>query len=58
MVKIFIKQLKNIIDFDPKDVFVNTHPYYYFQGDNVIGKLPYNDAGTLRLTYYARTCII
>lgn len=48
---------KDIIDFDPKDVFVNTHPYYYFQGDNVIGKLPYNDAGTLRLTYYARPAL-
>ena len=45
---------KEITDFDYNELFNNTHPYYYFQGDNVIGKLPYNEEGTLRLTYYAR----
>lgn len=49
---------KSIIDFDPNDVYSEAHPYYFFQGDNVIGKLPYSTAGTLRLVYYARPSLL
>lgn len=50
---------KEIVDFDPNDTYNATHPYYFFQGDNVIGKLPYGtDSGTARIVYYARPTLL
>jgi hypothetical protein len=54
----FVAGKKSIIDYKPGDTYNNTHPYYYFQGDNVIGKLPYGEAGTMNLTYYARPTLL
>ena len=42
---------KSMIEFAPNDTYNETHPYYYMQGDNVIGKLPATQ-GTARLVYY------
>lgn len=42
---------KSMIEFAPNDTYSETHPYYYMQGDNVIGKLPATQ-GTARLVYY------
>lgn len=54
----FVAGKKSIIDYEPDDTYNATHPYYYFFGDNVIGKLPYGEAGTMSLTYYARPSLL
>lgn len=38
--------------------FSNTHPYYYYQGDNVIGRKPSDSAGTARIVYYKITPVL
>ena len=40
------------IDFMPDEDFSETHPYHWYFGDNVIGRLPKGDVGTARVTYY------
>lgn len=45
---------KPITGFEPTEVFNQQHPYYFFQGDNIIGRLPYDVAGSARLVYYKR----
>lgn len=32
--------------------YIETHPYYSLEGDNVFRKLPYGTSGTARLAYY------
>lgn len=54
----YVARKIDITDYRPQDTFNNTLPRYFFQGDNVIGKLPYGDAGTLRLVYYARPSLL
>lgn len=46
------------IDFDPREIFNVTSPFYYFQGDRVIGKKPDGEAGTARITYYKRPSML
>lgn len=36
--------------FLPTQTFVVQHPYYYYQGDNVLGMMPFG--GTARIVYY------
>ena len=47
-----------IIDFNPNENFNKTHPYYYMQGDNIIGRKPEGVAGTARIVYYKRAAIL
>lgn len=42
----------NITDFTDSDDFNTTHPYFYYQGDNVIGIKPEESGGTASLIYY------
>lgn len=44
---------KDTNDIVPNETYNSVHPYYYFLGDSVIGKLPY-ESGTARLTFYNR----
>ena len=39
-------------NFSLNQTYNSSHPYYYFQGDNIIGRLPYDTAGTARIIYY------
>ncbi len=39
-------------DIYPSQAFNETHPYYYFKGDNVIGRKPADASGTLQIDYY------
>lgn len=38
--------------FDPARIFNNTNPFYYMQGDTVIGRKPSDSAGTITFEYY------
>ena len=38
--------------FFPTEIFNETHPYYFWQGDNVFGVKPEQSGGTARLVYY------
>jgi len=42
----------SIINYEPNEEFSSTHPYFYYQGDNVIGKKPDGEVGTARIIYY------
>ena len=37
--------------FSPTRVFTNTYPYYYMQGDNIVGRKPFDVAGTFLVEY-------
>lgn len=37
--------------YSPTKTFITTYPYYYMQGDSVIGRKPNDQAGTLMLEY-------
>lgn len=37
--------------FNPNTIFVNVNPYYYMQGDAIIGRKPLDTAGTLLIEY-------
>lgn len=39
-------------DFYPSEVYNNTNPFYYMQGDNIIGRRPASTDGTARISYY------
>ncbi len=39
-------------DFFPEEDFQETHPYFYMRGDEVIGRNPHANSGTIRLSYY------
>jgi hypothetical protein len=39
-------------DFTPIQLFNTTHPYHYWQGDNIIGIKPSTSSGTARIEYY------
>lgn len=49
---------KDINGFEPTEVFNQQHPYYYFQGDNVIGRLPSDVSGSAGIIYYKTTPIL
>ena len=38
-------------DYKPDEVFSTYHPVWYYQGDNVIGKRPYDSNGTISVLY-------
>lgn len=39
-------------DFTPNRTFTNTFPYFFMQGDSVIGRRPYDAGGTFVCEYY------
>ena len=43
---------RDLTGFSPNEVFTAANPHYFFQGDNVIGRLPNDEGGTLRIAYY------
>jgi len=49
---------KDITGFEPTELFNQSHPYYFFQGDNIIGRLPNDVAGSARLVYYKTTPLL
>lgn len=42
---------KKVNEYEPDEVFVESHPYYFLLGDNLLGKLPATP-GTARCIYY------
>lgn len=42
----------DITGFTPQETFSATMPKYYFQGDNVLGRQPYDTSGTAQIVYY------
>jgi len=44
-------QQKDIDEPFPNETFATNYPFFYFQGDSVLGMLPAT-AGTARITYY------
>lgn len=42
----------NFPDFKPNEEFNETAPFYYMKGDNIIGRQPHGNSGTIGLTYY------
>lgn len=43
---------KEYANVEPNEEYNETDPHYYMKGDNVIGRIPHNTAGTIGLTYY------
>lgn len=41
----------NYNEYAPDEVFVDTAPRYYFNGDNIIGRLPHDASGTINIAY-------
>lgn len=44
--------------YTPGQVFNATNPYFYMQGENVMGRQPYDTSGTMRVVYYKETPIM
>ena len=44
--------------FPPEKIFNSTKPYYYFQGDNVIGKRPIESAGSWVIEYQKQQALL
>jgi len=42
----------DINEYDPQAVFSAIDPFYYYQGDTVIGRKPADASGTARIVYY------
>jgi len=40
------------IDYRPEEIFTETRPAFYYQGDNTIGHRPFDVAGTCQIVYY------
>lgn len=45
----------DLTGFQPDQVFSETHPYYYYQGDTVLGRRPADTSGTARVYYYKQS---
>lgn len=43
---------KPMTDWYANTTYIETHPYYSMEGDNVFRKLPYGTSGTARIAYY------
>ena len=43
---------KEFANVEPNEEYNETDPHFYMKGDNVIGRMPNNTAGTIGLTYY------
>ena len=48
----------NLTAYDPNQTFNTTYPYFYMQGDTVIGRQPHDTGGTLRLSYYKLNTVL
>lgn len=48
----YVSNKLHSVDYMPDEDFSETHPYHWYFGDNVIGRLPKGDSGTARVTYY------
>jgi hypothetical protein len=48
----------DIIDFTPNETFNSSHPYFYYEGDNVFGIKPPESGGTARVTYYKYNALL
>ncbi len=48
----FMSTKKDSTDFSMNQTYNASHPYHYFQGDNIIGRLPATESGTARIVYY------
>jgi len=48
----------NLTAYDPNQVFNTTYPFFYMQGDTVIGRQPHDSSGTLRLSYYKLNTVL
>lgn len=48
----------DITGFYPNETFNDTNPYFYYQGDNVIGKKPDGTSGTARIVYYSMPTVL
>lgn len=42
----------DINEYDPSAIFSATEPFYYYQGDTIIGRKPADASGTARIVYY------
>lgn len=49
---------KGLTEFSPNEAFVATKPYFFYQGDNVLGRLPYDVSGTARIIYYKNQTVL
>ncbi len=45
-------------EFNPNVIYNNSNPYYFMQGDTVIGRRPFDQAGTFQVEYYKQTPIL
>jgi hypothetical protein len=43
---------KSTVEWYPGVTYIETHPYYSMEGDNIFRKLPYGTSGTARIAYY------
>ena len=48
----------NLTGYDPNQTFNSTYPFFYMQGDTVIGRQPHDTGGTLRVSYYKLNTIL
>lgn len=51
-------QKKGLTEFSPNESFVATKPYFFYQGDNVLGRLPNDTSGTARIIYYKNQTVL
>lgn len=48
----YLSTKQTLIEFEPNEQFLSTHPYHNFVGDNVIQVKPIESGGTARITFY------
>lgn len=48
----------DLTGYEPNQTFSATDPYFYYQGDTVIGRKPSDASGTLRIAYYKLSTIL
>ena len=54
----YISRKMNLTAYDPNESFNSTYPFFYMQGDTVIGRQPHDTSGTLRLSYYKLNTVL
>jgi hypothetical protein len=47
----FVATKMDSASFSPTKIFINTYPYYFMQGDSVIGRRPNDTDGTFQIEY-------
>lgn len=53
-----LSQQIGVNEFSQQDIFSSVAPRHYWLGDNVIGVIPYQDSGTVHLTYGKRADLL